>query len=111
MLVSTHNLGSVPQFCDHVVLINRTVLANGPADEVFTRENLEQAFGGVLRFHILGGQDLHDDDDAREVTVITDDERPFVLYGKNEDGSEGVERNAKAIDAEPRNAESPHSRN
>jgi len=38
----------------------------------------------VLRFHVLGGQDLHDDDDSREVTVITDDERPFVLYGENE---------------------------
>jgi len=84
MLVSTHNLGSVPQFCDHVVLINRTVLASGPVKEVFTLENLEKAFGGVLRFHVLGGHDLHDDDDAREVTVVTDDERPFVLYGKNE---------------------------
>ncbi len=87
MLVSTHNLGSVPQFCDHVVLINRTVLADGPAAEVFTRKNLEQAFGGVLRFHVLTGQELHDDDDAREVTVITDDERPFVLYGENEQES------------------------
>ena len=27
------------------------------------------------------GSDLHDDDDARSVTVLTDDERPFVLYG------------------------------
>lgn len=84
MLVSTHNLGSVPQFCDHVVLINRTVLASGPAKKVFTLENLEEAFGGVLRFHVLGGHDLHDDDDSREVTVVTDDERPFVLYGENE---------------------------
>ncbi len=84
MLVSTHNLGSVPQFCDHVVLINRTVLASGPVKQVFTLGNLEQAFGGVLRFHILGGHDLHDDDDSREVTVVTDDERPFVMYGENE---------------------------
>lgn len=84
MLVSTHNLGSVPQFCDHVVLINRTVLASGPAKKVFTLANLEEAFGGVLRFHVLGGHDLHDDDDSREVTVVTDDERPFVLYGENE---------------------------
>jgi manganese/iron transport system ATP-binding protein len=30
MLVSTHNLGSVPEFCDRAVLINRTVLAEGP---------------------------------------------------------------------------------
>jgi energy-coupling factor transporter ATP-binding protein EcfA2 len=29
MLVSTHNLGSVPEFCDRAVLINRTVLASG----------------------------------------------------------------------------------
>ncbi len=84
MLVSTHNLGSVPQFCDHVVLINRTVLASGSVKEVFTLENLEETFGGVLRFHVLGGHDLHDDDDSREVTVVTDDERPFVLYGENE---------------------------
>lgn len=27
ILVSTHNLGSVPEFCDHVILINQTVLA------------------------------------------------------------------------------------
>ena len=49
MLVSTHNLGSVPEFCDQVVLINRTVLAAGPTAEVFTQANLERAFGGVLR--------------------------------------------------------------
>ena len=84
LLVSTHNLGSVPQFCDHVVLINRTVLASGPVKQVFTLDNLERTFGGVLRFHILGGHDLHDDDDQREVTVVTDDERPFVLYGESE---------------------------
>ena len=30
MLVSTHNLGSVPEFCDQVVLLNRKVLAAGP---------------------------------------------------------------------------------
>ncbi|MFK7942848.1 MAG: ATP-binding cassette domain-containing protein, partial [Paracoccaceae bacterium] len=80
MLVSTHNLGSVPEFCDHVVLINRTVLASGPTEQVFTQSNLERAFGGVLRQFVLGGQDLHDDDDARQLTVITDDERPFVVY-------------------------------
>ena len=27
ILVSTHNLGSVPDFCDQVVMINRTVIA------------------------------------------------------------------------------------
>ena len=81
MLVSTHNLGSVPEFCDRVVLINRTVLAAGETAETFTQANLEKAFGGVLRHFVLGGAELHDDEDSRQVTVITDDERPFVLYG------------------------------
>ncbi|SFT66816.1 manganese/iron ABC transporter ATP-binding protein [Mesorhizobium sp. YR577] len=81
MLVSTHNLGSVPRFCDRAVLINRTVLAAGPTAEVFTQANLEKTFGGVLRQFILGGADLHADADKRRVTVLTDDERPFVIYG------------------------------
>jgi manganese/iron transport system ATP-binding protein len=81
MLVSTHNLGSVPDFCDRVVLLNRTVLAAGPIAAVFTQTNLERAFGGVLRNFRLGGAELHDDDDARSVTVLTDDERPLVFYG------------------------------
>lgn len=80
MLISTHNLGSVPEYCDHAVLINRRILAAGPTAEVFTQANLEAAFGGKLRHFVLGGPALHDDPDARAVTVLTDDERPFVLY-------------------------------
>lgn len=80
MLVSTHNLGSVPEFCDQTVLVKGTVLNYGPTPQVFTRENLELAFGGVLRHFVLGGTDLHDDDDARQVTILTDDERPVVMY-------------------------------
>lgn len=82
MLVSTHNLGSVPEFCDRTVLVKGTVLSHGPTDTVFTRENLELAFGGVLRHFTLGGDALHDDGDERQVTILTDDERPFVQYGE-----------------------------
>jgi manganese/iron transport system ATP-binding protein len=81
MLVATHNLGSVPEFCDRTVLVKGTVLADGPTELVFTRENLERAFGGVLRHFTLGGEHLHDDDDPRRLTVISDDERPLVRYG------------------------------
>jgi manganese/iron transport system ATP-binding protein len=81
MLVSTHNLGSVPDFCDEVVLINKTILAAGPTAKVFTQENLERAFGGVLRQFNLGGTALHADADTRRLTVLTDDERPLVFYG------------------------------
>lgn len=80
MLVSTHNLGSVPEFCDHTVLVKGTVLNYGPTETTFTRANLEAAFGGVLRHFVLGGSDLHDDEDARHITILTDDERPMVIY-------------------------------
>jgi manganese/iron transport system ATP-binding protein len=58
MLVSTHNLGSVPEFCDRAVLLNRTVLAAGPTEQVFTQANLERAFGGVLRHFVLKESEL-----------------------------------------------------
>lgn len=81
MLVSTHNLGSVPEFCDRTVLVKGTVLGFGPTETTYTRANLEKTFGGVLRHFTLGGDALHDDEDGREVTIFTDDERPFVQYG------------------------------
>ena len=83
VVVSTHNLGSVPEFCDHTVLVKQTVLAFGPTKTTFTQENLELAFGGVLRHFVLGGSDLHNDDDSRQIRVITDDEKPFVIYDDN----------------------------
>lgn len=84
MLVSTHNLGSIPDFCDQVILFNRTVLAFGPTETIFTEDNLARAFGGVLRHVRLSGKELHSDTDPRSVTVLTDDERPLVLYGEQE---------------------------
>ena len=82
MLVSTHNLGSVPEFCDRTVLVKGTVLASGPTEEIFTREHLEETFGGALRHFVLQGQGLHADDDPRHLSVLTDDERPLVFYGE-----------------------------
>jgi manganese/iron transport system ATP-binding protein len=90
MLVSTHNLGSVPEFCDRTILIKETVLAYGKTENTFTRQNLELAFGGVLRHFVLSGTDLHDDDDRREVRVISDDERPFVLYDSDKKNGKDV---------------------
>jgi len=78
MLVSTHNLGSVPDFCDHTILLKGTVLAHGKTEEIFTQENLEKAFGGVLRHFVLrvaGSQAQQE----TAIGVITDDERPLIL--------------------------------
>ena len=87
ILVSTHNLGSVPEFCDQVILVNRTILASGPIETTFTQKNLQLAFGGVLRHINLSGAELHDDDDPRSLTVITDDERAAVFYSHHEQTS------------------------
>ncbi len=78
VLVSTHNLGSVPEFCDRAVLLNRTVLAHGPVTEVFTQANLQAAFGGVLRQFVLSDSDERR---AQAVGIFSDDERPLVFYG------------------------------
>ncbi len=80
ILVSTHNLGSVPEFCDQAVIINRTVLACGPIAETFTEANLAKAFGGVLR-HFNFDQSTVQKHDDRSITVLSDDERPLV-FGK-----------------------------
>jgi manganese/iron transport system ATP-binding protein len=81
MLVSTHNLGSVPNFCDQVILFNRTVLAYGPTAAVFTEDNLATAFGGVLR-QFQFEQSTIQEHDGRTVKLLTDDERPLV-FGKD----------------------------
>ena len=84
MLISTHNLGSVPEFCDRTILLNKTVLAEGETTKVFTQENLTNALEGVLRRYVLSATELHNDDDQREVVVLSDDERPVVIYGDDE---------------------------
>jgi len=101
MLVSTHNLGSVPEFCDHVVLINRTVLAAGLTSEVFTEENLLRTFGGVLR-HFRFDESTVQKHDGRAVTLLTDDERPLVFgkgghveYSKREGREDVVKKRAE----------------
>ncbi|WP_338662403.1 metal ABC transporter ATP-binding protein [Pararoseomonas sp. SCSIO 73927] len=54
ILVSTHDLASVPQFCDRVALVKGTVLASGPTEEVFTPAGLAHAFGGSAGGHPAG---------------------------------------------------------
>lgn len=78
ILVSTHDLGSVPSFCDQVVIINRTVLAAGPTETTFTQDVLTRAFGGALRDLRL---DHTDTPGAKrhEYRVLSDDEEPLVF--------------------------------
>lgn len=104
ILVSTHNLGSVPEFCDQVVLVNRTVLAFGPTVEIFTEANLARAFGGTLR-HFRFDESTVQKHDGRSVTVLTDEERPLVFgkgghleYGQRAGRESVVEQRAEPED-------------
>lgn len=43
-----HDLRTVPEFFDYVVLLNVRLVAAGPREEVFTPENLRKTYGGRL---------------------------------------------------------------
>ena len=43
-----HDLQTVADYFDHVLLLNMRVVAHGPVGEVFTRENLHATYGGRL---------------------------------------------------------------
>ena len=47
-LVVHHNLQTVAEYFDYVVLMNMRVVAFGPTKEVFTEENLRKTYGGKL---------------------------------------------------------------
>ena len=82
MLVSTHNLGSVPEFCDQVVLINRTVLAAGPTARGLHRRRISSApSAACCAISSSAAARCTTTTIARSVTVLTDDERPLVFYG------------------------------
>jgi manganese/zinc/iron transport system ATP- binding protein len=43
-----HDLVTVPEYYDHVLLLNTRVIAEGSTDETFTQENLKKTYGGRL---------------------------------------------------------------
>jgi len=47
-IVIHHDLQTVAEYFDHVVLLNMRVVAAGPTDTVFTSENLHKTYGGRL---------------------------------------------------------------
>lgn len=44
IISSHHELNDVPAIFDHVILINGELVASGPTEEIFTKENIEKAF-------------------------------------------------------------------
>jgi manganese/zinc/iron transport system ATP- binding protein len=47
-LVVHHDLQTVPDYFDHVILLNMRIVAAGPTEDVFTKENLHKTYGGRL---------------------------------------------------------------
>lgn len=43
-----HDLGTVPEYFDEVLLLNTRVIAHGPIETTFTPENLKKTYGGRL---------------------------------------------------------------
>lgn len=43
-----HDLNTLKQYFDHIVLINRIVVASGKIDEILTKENIEKAYSEVI---------------------------------------------------------------
>jgi manganese/zinc/iron transport system ATP- binding protein len=48
VLIIHHDLQTVADYFDYVVLLNMRVVAHGPTSQVFTNENLQKTYGGRL---------------------------------------------------------------
>jgi manganese/zinc/iron transport system ATP- binding protein len=48
VIVVHHDLQTVSEYFDHVILLNMRVVAAGPVSRIFTRENLQKTYGGRL---------------------------------------------------------------
>ena len=52
VMVVHHDLQTVEDYFDHVLMLNRSVIVHGPTEEVFSKENIMKTYGGTL--HWLG---------------------------------------------------------
>lgn len=57
VIVVHHDLQTVPEYFDWVMLLNVRRIASGPVKEVFTDENLRLAYGGKVSFLTHHGED------------------------------------------------------
>ena len=44
VVIVHHDLATVREYCDQVTLLNRRIVASGPADESFTKDNIRAAY-------------------------------------------------------------------
>ncbi|REC94208.1 metal ABC transporter ATP-binding protein [Kushneria indalinina] len=55
VLIVTHALSNVPQYCDHVAMVSQQLVAFGPVATTFTQRHLAATFGDVMADTVLSG--------------------------------------------------------
>lgn len=50
VMVVHHDLQTVEDYFDHVLLLNGTVVAHGPTEYTFTPDNISETYGGAIRW-------------------------------------------------------------
>lgn len=58
VVVVHHDLQTVPEYFDWVMLLNVRSIASGPVEQVFTEENLRRTYGGRIAFLGQNGDQL-----------------------------------------------------
>ena len=62
LLVVHHDLRTVPEYFDRVVLLNMRLVASGPTATTFTPDNLRKTYGGRLSILESAGEALQKQD-------------------------------------------------
>lgn len=57
VLVVHHDLQTVEDYFDHVLFLNRKVIAHGKTQNTFTKENIRRTYGGKIRW-LNGGEEI-----------------------------------------------------
>lgn len=47
-LIAAHDLNTIGEYCDHIILLNQTVIASGPTKKVFTPDNITKTYESVF---------------------------------------------------------------
>lgn len=47
-LIAAHDLSSITNYCDHVILLKKTVIAYGPTEKIFTKQNIAKTYDGIF---------------------------------------------------------------
>ena len=47
-LIAAHDLNTIGLYCDHIILLNQTIIASGPTKKVFTEENISKTYDSVF---------------------------------------------------------------